>query len=147
MTTLTLPRRPGRRLAEPEHHAGHSTEDTRHPGPDGRRRAGRGERRRVEARRRAQSLAAERRARPVRRRHVRRRLGQLGAEHQELPVQVAGRHQGQRVDQVLARADDQVRGRLHTLVDHERARFAGARVHAFVPILVERAVRASLAAS
>lgn len=37
------------------------------------------------------------------------------------------------------------RSRLHTLVDHERTRFAGARVHAFVPILVERAVRASLA--
>ena len=37
------------------------------------------------------------------------------------------------------------RPRLHDLVDHERARFAGARVHAFVPILVERAVRATLA--
>ena len=37
------------------------------------------------------------------------------------------------------------RARLHDLVDHERARFAGARIHAFVPILVERAVRASLA--
>ncbi|RSD11774.1 three-helix bundle dimerization domain-containing protein [Amycolatopsis eburnea] len=37
------------------------------------------------------------------------------------------------------------RPRLHDLVDHERARFAGARIHAFVPILVERAVRAALA--
>ena len=36
---------------------------------------------------------------------------------------------------------------VHAMVDHERARFAGARVHAFVPILVERAVRAALAAS
>ena len=36
------------------------------------------------------------------------------------------------------------RARLHALVDHERARFAGARIHAFVPILVERAVRATL---
>jgi len=32
----------------------------------------------------------------------------------------------------------------HTLVERERSRFAGARVHAFVPILVERAVRESL---
>ncbi|WP_354913503.1 three-helix bundle dimerization domain-containing protein [Amycolatopsis sp. NPDC004169] len=30
------------------------------------------------------------------------------------------------------------------LVDRERARFAGARIHAFVPILVERAVRSAL---
>jgi hypothetical protein len=37
--------------------------------------------------------------------------------------------------------------RLHDLVDHERARFAGARIHAFVPILVERAVRTALAAT
>jgi hypothetical protein len=37
------------------------------------------------------------------------------------------------------------RTRLHALVDRERARFAGARIHAFVPILVERAVRAALA--
>jgi hypothetical protein len=38
------------------------------------------------------------------------------------------------------------RARLHAMVDRERARFAGARIHAFVPILVERAVRAALAA-
>jgi hypothetical protein len=38
------------------------------------------------------------------------------------------------------------RDRLHHLVHQERARFAGARVHAFVPILVERAVRTTLAA-
>ncbi|MET8996426.1 three-helix bundle dimerization domain-containing protein [Amycolatopsis sp. NPDC004169] len=37
------------------------------------------------------------------------------------------------------------RSRLHALVDRERARFAGARIHAFVPILVERAVRSALA--
>ncbi|MEV5712837.1 hypothetical protein AB0L41_03020 [Amycolatopsis mediterranei] len=37
------------------------------------------------------------------------------------------------------------RARLHDLVTHERARFAGARIHAFVPILVERAVRMTLA--
>ncbi|WP_410612414.1 three-helix bundle dimerization domain-containing protein [Amycolatopsis sp. lyj-109] len=37
------------------------------------------------------------------------------------------------------------RTRLHTMVDRERARFAGARIHVFVPILVERAVRAALA--
>ncbi|WP_206790307.1 three-helix bundle dimerization domain-containing protein [Amycolatopsis sp. MtRt-6] len=39
------------------------------------------------------------------------------------------------------------RARLHALVDRERARFDGARIHAFLPILVERAVRASLAAT
>ncbi|MEC3980731.1 three-helix bundle dimerization domain-containing protein [Amycolatopsis sp. H20-H5] len=33
---------------------------------------------------------------------------------------------------------------VHALVERERARFAGARIHVFVPILVERAVRASL---
>ncbi|RSM47110.1 hypothetical protein DMA12_09880 [Amycolatopsis balhimycina DSM 5908] len=38
------------------------------------------------------------------------------------------------------------RARLHDLVGHERARFAGARIHAFVPILVERAVRVALTA-
>ncbi|MEV6628821.1 hypothetical protein AB0M83_37910 [Amycolatopsis sp. NPDC051106] len=32
----------------------------------------------------------------------------------------------------------------HTLVERERTRFASARIHAFVPILVERAVRESL---
>ncbi|HET6703881.1 three-helix bundle dimerization domain-containing protein [Amycolatopsis sp.] len=42
---------------------------------------------------------------------------------------------------------DVARTRLHTMVDRERARFAGARIHAFVPILVERAVRAALAAT
>jgi hypothetical protein len=41
---------------------------------------------------------------------------------------------------------DVARTRLHALVDRERARFAGARIHVFVPILVERAVRAVLAA-
>jgi hypothetical protein len=33
----------------------------------------------------------------------------------------------------------------HALVERERTRFADARIHAFVPILVERAVRESLA--
>jgi hypothetical protein len=37
------------------------------------------------------------------------------------------------------------RARLHDLVNHERARFAGARIQAFVPVLVERAIRATLA--
>ncbi|MCR6488017.1 hypothetical protein M8542_34850 [Amycolatopsis sp. OK19-0408] len=32
----------------------------------------------------------------------------------------------------------------HALVERERDRFADARIHAFVPILVERAVRESL---
>jgi hypothetical protein len=32
----------------------------------------------------------------------------------------------------------------HALVERERTRFAAARIHAFVPILVERAVRESL---
>ncbi|WP_103349495.1 three-helix bundle dimerization domain-containing protein [Amycolatopsis sp. CA-128772] len=36
------------------------------------------------------------------------------------------------------------RTRIHAMVDRERARFAGARIHAFVPILVERAIRAAL---
>jgi hypothetical protein len=33
---------------------------------------------------------------------------------------------------------------VHDLVERERARFADARIHVFVPILVERAVRAVL---
>lgn len=37
------------------------------------------------------------------------------------------------------------RSTLHDLVERERSRFAEARIHAFVPILVERAVRATLA--
>ncbi len=37
------------------------------------------------------------------------------------------------------------RDRLHDLVRRERARFAQARIRAFVPILVERAVRTALA--
>ncbi|WP_329045434.1 hypothetical protein OG738_28440 [Amycolatopsis sp. NBC_01488] len=37
------------------------------------------------------------------------------------------------------------RGSVHSLVEQERQRFGEARIHAFVPILVERAVRASLA--
>ena len=48
-----------------------------------------------------------------------------------------------RLDQDYANV---TRTRLHAMVDRERARFAGARVHAFVPILVERAVRAALTA-
>jgi hypothetical protein len=35
---------------------------------------------------------------------------------------------------------------VHDLVERERTRFAGARIHVFVPILVERAVRATLTA-
>ena len=34
---------------------------------------------------------------------------------------------------------------VHALVERERTRFAAARIHAFVPILVERAVRDALA--
>ncbi|MFJ9782350.1 three-helix bundle dimerization domain-containing protein [Amycolatopsis sp. NPDC101161] len=34
---------------------------------------------------------------------------------------------------------------VHSLVERERHRFDDARIHAFVPILVERAVRESLA--
>jgi hypothetical protein len=37
------------------------------------------------------------------------------------------------------------RASAHALVERERTRFATARIHAFVPILVERAVRESLA--
>jgi hypothetical protein len=36
---------------------------------------------------------------------------------------------------------------VHELVERERSRFDGARIHVFVPILVERAVRATLAAT
>lgn len=36
------------------------------------------------------------------------------------------------------------RTKAHALVERERDRFTGARIHAFVPILVERAVRESL---
>jgi hypothetical protein len=35
-------------------------------------------------------------------------------------------------------------GAAHELVEHERTRFADAHVRAFVPILVERAIRSSL---
>jgi hypothetical protein len=37
------------------------------------------------------------------------------------------------------------RDTVHTALKEERRRFAGARVHAFVPILVERSVRSRLA--
>jgi hypothetical protein len=37
------------------------------------------------------------------------------------------------------------RNTVHTMVEQERRRFAGARVHAFVPILVERSVSSRLA--
>ncbi|HEU5469283.1 MAG TPA: hypothetical protein VFV67_01420 [Actinophytocola sp.] len=36
------------------------------------------------------------------------------------------------------------RAAVHSLVDQERHRFSDARVHTFVPILVERSVRARL---
>lgn len=36
--------------------------------------------------------------------------------------------------------------KVHDLVEHERSRFGGARIHAYLPILVERAVRTTLAA-
>jgi hypothetical protein len=42
---------------------------------------------------------------------------------------------------------DERRDTVHALVAQERRRFAGARVHAFVPILVERSVRSRLAAA
>ncbi|QKV74634.1 three-helix bundle dimerization domain-containing protein [Amycolatopsis sp. Hca4] len=58
----------------------------------------------------------------------------------------------EQLDTHLAQLEDRLgrdytnvtRSRLHALVDRERARFAGARIHAFVPILVERAVRSAL---
>lgn len=58
----------------------------------------------------------------------------------------------EQLDTHLAQLEDRLgkdyanvgRSRLHAMVDHERARFAGARIHAFVPILVERAIRAAL---
>lgn len=34
---------------------------------------------------------------------------------------------------------------VHALVEQERARFANARIHAFVPILMERSIRSRLA--
>lgn len=40
---------------------------------------------------------------------------------------------------------DERRDTVHTMVEQERRRFAGSRVHAFVPILVERSVRSRLA--
>jgi hypothetical protein len=36
------------------------------------------------------------------------------------------------------------RDTVHSMVEQERERFSDARVHAFVPILVERSVRARL---
>jgi hypothetical protein len=59
----------------------------------------------------------------------------------------------EQLDTHLAQLEDRLgrdyagvtRSRLHAMVDRERARFTGARIHAFVPILVERAVRAALA--
>ncbi|WP_326951066.1 hypothetical protein OG439_21070 [Amycolatopsis sp. NBC_01307] len=48
------------------------------------------------------------------------------------------------VEDRLAR--DYGRESVHGLVERERARFGDARIHVFVPILVERAVRATLAA-
>ncbi len=58
----------------------------------------------------------------------------------------------EQLDTHLAQLEDRLgkdhanvtRTRLHAMVDRERARFAGARIHAFVPILIERAVRAAL---
>lgn len=47
-------------------------------------------------------------------------------------------------DRLRADYADLDRTSAHALVERERTRFAGARVHAFVPILVERAVRESL---
>lgn len=35
---------------------------------------------------------------------------------------------------------------MHDLIEHERSRFSDARIHVYVPIFVERAVRATLAA-
>ncbi len=37
--------------------------------------------------------------------------------------------------------------RMHELVERERSRFDGAHIHVFVPILVERAIRATLTSS
>lgn len=34
---------------------------------------------------------------------------------------------------------------VHALVEQEKARFADARIHAFVPILMERSIRSHLA--
>ncbi|MFB9691094.1 three-helix bundle dimerization domain-containing protein [Amycolatopsis plumensis] len=61
----------------------------------------------------------------------------------------------EQLDTHLAQLEDRLgrdyanvtRSRLHAMIDRERARFAGARIHAFVPILVERAVRTALAAT
>jgi hypothetical protein len=39
------------------------------------------------------------------------------------------------------------RDTVHALLEQERHRFANARIHAFLPILIERSVRSLLAAS
>ncbi|GLY37555.1 hypothetical protein Amsp01_035790 [Amycolatopsis sp. NBRC 101858] len=53
-------------------------------------------------------------------------------------------HFGQLEDRLSHDYTGVTRTRLHDLVSRERARFTGARIHAFVPILVERAVRTTL---
>ncbi|GHG03491.1 MULTISPECIES: three-helix bundle dimerization domain-containing protein [Amycolatopsis] len=61
----------------------------------------------------------------------------------------------EQLDTHLAQLEDRLgrdyanvtRTRLRAMIDRERARFAGARIHAFVPILIERAVRTALAAT
>jgi hypothetical protein len=67
-------------------------------------------------------------------------LGSLASE--QLTMQLA------EVEDRLTHDYDEV-GTLsvHNLVERERARFADARIHVYVPILVERAVRTSLAGS
>ena len=60
---------------------------------------------------------------------------QLDAQFTQLEDRLTGDH------------PDLGRGVVHELVEHERSRFAGAQVRAFVPILVERAVRRGLAES
>lgn len=47
-------------------------------------------------------------------------------------------------DRLVATYGPDRRDILHTLITQERDRFAHARVHAFVPILVERSVRSRL---
>jgi hypothetical protein len=55
-----------------------------------------------------------------------------------------GTHLAQLTDRLGRDYANGTRRRMHAMIDRARARFAGARIHAFVPILVERAVRSAL---
>lgn len=47
-------------------------------------------------------------------------------------------------DRLVNDYGDERRPTVHALVEHERGRFADARVHTYVPILMERSIRSHL---